>query len=507
MSKPAARLAQLGWLTIVWGLPWSHGAMTVGTLLVGVTVVWQGLVASRGPRPTDAFWRHAKWPLALVCWFVWTMASAGWSLDPARSWKMVSIEAALGMLVLSWWACPPSNLTGIRRAVGWSAVAACLLCVIQGGIQWYNDAPEVEWTPYTSHIRLSLLAGLGLGWAIVEKRRLLAWTLGIAWAAFAWCTGALTAAVLLPLTFLWGMWSTLPVRPRKWFAGSAVMGLVAAVGSLLIWLQPVPLPNELPERTPWGNLYVHQPELTLSEGGHRVFVLSCPMEWDSAWEQVSDVSLDTPQRGGHALRQCMLRYITSLGLPKDGATIASLSPEDVRAIERGNTNCHPAQGLTQRMRSVRFGYETWRDFKNPTGSSIWQRWEHWQAAVLTWQSAPWIGHGLGGLFEPMQQAYVQMNSKLHPDFRHGAHNQHLTVASQSGLVGLTLWVAFLVLMARHVFRNNQWPLHAWGFVVFFLSTCYEDTLETQAGLLVAALALGSTASLSTKDSPAGSDQG
>ena len=82
-----------------------------------------------------------------------------------------------------------------------------------------------------------------------------------------------------------------------------------------------------------------------------MFVLSCPMEWDSAWKQVSDVSLDTPQRRGHALRQCMLRYITSLGLPKDGATIASLSPEDVRAIEEGNTNCHPMhmQGLFPRV--------------------------------------------------------------------------------------------------------------------------------------------------------------
>jgi len=305
--------------------------------------------------------------------------------------------------------------------------------------------------------------------------------------------------MLLPLTCLWGMWSILPDWPRRWFAGIAVAGSFAAVCALVVWLQPVPLPDELPANTPWGNPYVHQSELTLSEGGHRVFVLSCPLEWDSAWKQVSDVSLDTPQRDGHALRQCMIRYITSLGLPKDGATIASLSPKDVRAIEQGKTNCNPAQGLMQRMRSVRFGYETWRDFNNPTGSSIWQRWEHWQAAVLTWRQAPWIGHGLGGLFQPMQQSYVQMNSKLHPDFRYGAHNQHLTVASQSGVVGLILWVAFLFLMARHLLREPQWPLLAWGFVVFLLSTCYEDTLETQAGLLVTALALGSTASLSKED--------
>ena len=507
MNSVSTHLTKWGWLAIVWGLPWSHAAMSVGTALVLAAFIWQGLFDTKGLREMASSWRRAQWPLALVCWFAWTVASAGWSLDGERAWKMASIEGPLLWLILSWFAGPSSNLDGIRRAAGWSATVACVLCLIQGGIQWFNHADEVEWTPYTSHIRLSLLAGLGLGWAMVDRQRHLAWILGIAWAGFAFCTGALTAAILLPLTCLWGIWSMLPARQRTWFAGGAFASLIVAVGSVMIWLQPVPLPDELPAKTPWGNPYMHQPELTLSEGRHRVYMLSCPMEWDSAWKLVSDVPLDDPQSGGHVLRQCMPRYITSMGLPKDGFTIANLSREDVRAIEQGNTNRNPVHGLMQRMRSVRFGYEMWRDFNNPTGSSIWQRWEHWQAAVLTWRQAPWIGHGLGGVVEPMHQSYARMNSKLHPNFRHGAHNQHLTVASQSGVVGLILWVTFLFMLARHVFRDNHWPLLAWGFTVFMLSTCYEDTLETQAGLLVAALALGSTASLPTEDLTAPSAKG
>lgn len=434
--------------------------------------------------------RRHPWIVALILWWIWTGCSLFWSEDMAKGMDMLPVLSTLPLLALAWlFQDDPPTATWLNW-IGWSATTAFAVCLVNGAYQGLEGAAEIDWAPWTSHIRLSFLAALGLGWALVRGQWFLASALSASWLAFGLFSGSLTAVAMLPLGLVFGTWSLLPSNRRLAFVGSLVLLTAALVAGAIIGLKPVPLDaDNLPRLTPWGNPYNHQPERSLSVNGHRLHAFSCPAEWDSAWAMVSEISLSQPNPRGHALRNNMQRYLTSLGLPKDGATIASLSPWHVQAIERGDNHHVPASGLVKRWRDIRFGFETWKDTGNPTGSSIWQRWEHGKAALVAWRLAPWMGHGLGGQKQAMLQAYDAMESKLSENHRHGAHNQHFTLAIQSGVMGLILWILTWGSFARTIRQTTNWQLVAWGLTVFLICTTFEDALESQAGMLVSAMAV------------------
>ena len=65
--------------------------------------------------------------------------------------------------------------------------------------------------------------------------------------------------------------------------------------------------------------------------------------------------------------------------------------------------------------------------------------------------------------------------------------QHLTWAISGGILALLLWLAFWRGWWQQLGSQS---LHArWGGVVVLLSCCFEDTWETQAGIVVSFLAL------------------
>lgn len=490
MNSVSTHLTKWGWGAIIWGLPWSHGVMSAGTAMVLMAAVMRGWRRDDIRAEASERIRRHPWIVALILWWIWTGCSLFWSEDMAKGMDMLPVLSTLPLLALAWlFQDDPPTATWLNWT-GWSATTAFAVCLVNGAYQGLEGAAEIDWAPWTSHIRLSFLAALGLGWALVRGQWFLASALSASWLAFGLFSGSLTAVAMLPLGLVFGTWSLLPSNRRLAFVGSLVLLTAALVAGAIIGLKPVPLDaDNLPRLTPWGNPYNHQPERSLSVNGHRLHAFSCPAEWDSAWAMVSEISLSQPNPRGHALRNNMQRYLTSLGLPKDGATIASLSPWHVQAIERGDNHHVPASGLVKRWRDIRFGFETWKDTGNPTGSSIWQRWEHGKAALVAWRLAPWMGHGLGGQKQAMLQAYDAMESKLSENHRHGAHNQHFTLAIQSGVMGLILWILTWGSFARTIRQTTNWQLVAWGLTVFLICTTFEDALESQAGMLVSAMAV------------------
>ena len=464
--------------------------MSAGTVMVLVAAVMRGWRLDNIRAEASGRIRQHPWIVALILWWIWTGCSLIWSEDMAKGIEMLPVLSTFPLLALAWLFQDDTPTATWLNWTGWSATTAFVVCLVSGAFQGVGGAAEIDWAPWTSHIRLSFLAALGLGWALVRGQWILVSALSASWLAYGLFSGSLTAVAMLPLGLLFGASSLLPSNKRFVFVGSLALLTGALVVGAIIGLRPVPIDTDnLPQLTPWGNPYIHQPERSLSVNGHRLYDFSCPAEWDSAWAMVSDVPLSQPNPRGHALRNNMQRYLTSLGLPKDGATIASLSPWQVQAIERGENHHVPTSGLVKRLRDIRFGYEMWKDTGNPTGSSIWQRLEHGKAALVAWKLAPWLGHGLGGQKQAMLQAYTGMGSKLSENHRHGAHNQHFTVAVQSGALGLILWVLAWASLARAIRQTKHWHLVAWGLTVFLICTTFEDALETQAGMLVSAMAV------------------
>lgn len=75
----------------------------------------------------------------------------------------------------------------------------------------------------------------------------------------------------------------------------------------------------------------------------------------------------------------------------------------------------------------------------------------WSVAWNEWKAAPWLGHGFGR--EIRASAFLPETAQIlgHPPVRHG-HNLLLNIALQLGVVGVGLFVAVLVLLAREYAR-------------------------------------------------------
>jgi hypothetical protein len=102
------------------------------------------------------------------------------------------------------------------------------------------------------------------------------------------------------------------------------------------------------------------------------------------------------------------------------------------------------------------------------------------------RSLPWsaqlIGAGTGSGEEILKKAYAREQPGWPPNMRHRPHNQWLTLWLEQGWVGLLLLIAAgWAVLTR--------PRGVPGLIVLWLSFCFEDTLETQAGVTLALWAL------------------
>ena len=297
--------------------------MTLGTVwvtLCALLVLKQRRTPSKSSGPLI-------WLLGL---FAWGWLSLLWSDNLDWGLQLASIQVTLLTLAFSWHVVPRPDLTA--KWVFQSAALAMAGVLAWGA--WRVGQGEVlagrDWTPWTSHIRLAMLAALGWVWGAQHQSKTSIVLFGALWAFFTAVTGSLTNALLWPLALIWVLWGRFsPSARRGLLAGSAAITLTLA-GGMALWLRPVPLPvprAELPAFTAQGHAYIHHPERVVSEGGHRLHLFLCPTEWEDAWSQISDLPLHEPNAAGFTVRDRLPRYLTSLGWPKDGEHILQLSPK------------------------------------------------------------------------------------------------------------------------------------------------------------------------------------
>lgn len=485
------RAARWGWFLLIWGAPWSHAAMSAGTAWVGVCAALSWMQGRRVQTTPSKNGLGSPW-FWLVALFSWQIVTLAWSENLDHGMHILSIQLALPVLAWAWLQvplfAPQTARTWVFRSAA-LALAGVLIWGVVQTLQGTNLAPR-DWTPWMSHIRLSMFAALAWAWGLAEQPRTQAMGFGMLWLAFAAVTGSFTSVLFLPLALIWGLSaSATPQVRRRWHMGGMALG-VAVCFAAAAWLQPVPLPfpaNDLPKTTSLGNRYEHQPDRVLSEGGHRIYLYICEEEWPEAWAQVSNRPLTQAGEKGFCNRDRLLRYLTSKGWPKDAEHILQLTPEDVNAIENGATHAEQAYGIAQRMRETRREWEMWRDGGSASGHALFQRFEHWNAGLQAFSLSPWFGHGAGDTGAAISASYDVLGTPLASQHRHRAHMQHLTWAISGGAIALLLWMAFLHGWWQKLGASSRFA--RWGGVVVLLSCCFEDTWETQAGMVVSFLAL------------------
>jgi hypothetical protein len=232
-----------------------------------------------------------------------------------------------------------------------------------------------------------------------------------------------------------------------------------------------------------GKSYYHDFESKFYENGYPVWAYIREDEMAAVWNQVSELDYYGTDYRGNPLKFTLVRYLTSMGLRKDGDAISRLSAVDVNAIEQGIANIIYTQHgpLFNRLHQVMWEINNFRSGGNPSGHSVMQRLEYWKTAWHIVKRNPVAGVGTGDVPNEFKWQYEKDESILDPKWRLRTHNQYLSIAVAFGFTGLAwfLWVGFYLVRLGFRNRNALFLLFIWTTMISMIS---EDTLETQAGI-------------------------
>jgi hypothetical protein len=251
--------------------------------------------------------------------------------------------------------------------------------------------------------------------------------------------------------------------------------------------------KNLPEFSENGEKYFNDTTSLWFENGHHVLSLIAGNELEKAWNKRSEIDFREKLDTGYDLKGILLRYMTSKGLTKDKAGMASMSDQDIKNVEQSMSSIRHTYGTFESrlagLRNEVFHYSIGGD---PDGNSLLQRFEHWKTGKLIIKNNWLIGVGTGDLQEEFNQAYILSNSQLDEVHWNRAHNQFMTFWISFGIFGFVVFTGFwLWFLWRNIKLNNLigicFTLIAIGS---FLS---EDTIETQQGVTYIAFFLGISA--------------
>ncbi len=235
-----------------------------------------------------------------------------------------------------------------------------------------------------------------------------------------------------------------------------------------------------------GNPYWSDTSNTIFENGHPVAVNIQIQELEEEWVKRSNVSLDSAARNGQINLWNLIRYMASKGLVKDAEGVAQLSNQDIRNIEKGYVSyLQDNRSFKSRLQSL--ADEMSYQGSDPNGYTFLQRMEYWKAGLSISKENALIGVGAGDARSAFNKYYDKTHSKLTQENRRQSHQQFLSVMVSYGLIGLALFLLFLIYTFREVPTTFYTYLILLILVVSFLN---EDTLETQTGASLVAFFVG-----------------
>lgn len=422
-----------------------------------------------------------------------------------------SLRLRLPLLVIPFviFTAPAITLRELRVVLG-SFIAGVTLSSFAGVFLFYRNDDLLlntrELSPFISHIRLSLMICLALviladslaeriitGRAIKVGLFILSGWL----VAYMVIMSSLTGLALLMILMVSGL-IIYVIRSGKLFlrigalAVTILMVTLPAVYVSAVVLDYLTMKEQaLPdynEKTPSGRDYTHHTGLYGRENGYYTWNYICEEELAEGWNSISNIPYNGLDSLGHDIRFTLIRYLTSIGLRKDSAGVASLSEEDVRLIEQGyaNRNYLDGSGLHDRIYEIVWQIDHYAGGGNPQGHSVTQRLSFLSNGWRVFMRTPLFGTGTGDYNSEVARQYERDQTELDPEFRRLPHNQYLTSLGTFGLTGATLFWLFMLLPAviSGSFRKR---LFLFFFLIMFLSMLTEDTLETHTGVTFFAL--------------------
>jgi hypothetical protein len=235
-----------------------------------------------------------------------------------------------------------------------------------------------------------------------------------------------------------------------------------------------------------GEEYWHDTKDFQTENGIYIRRYIAWKELERAWGRKSDLAFYGNDRKGQYLSKTLCRYLSSKGLKKDSLGFSQLSDQEIEAIENGIANVYYLKNnaLKRRVYETFYELQQYKITGMANGFSLAMRFEFWKTAWQIITKNTWLGVGTGDIKEAFIEQYEADQSLLQEKYRRRAHNQYITFWATFGLLGLSLFLAYL-LLPFHLTRPQA--IYLAFFLIATLSFVTEDTLETQAGVTFFAL--------------------
>ncbi len=466
-------------------LAWSPFGTSLGMGLIAIS--WLiSLFTRQLITPTNKFLLAS-----MVGLFAWHIMGLLWTDNIPEGLATLQIKLPLLIVPISLLTVKWNSKLWVERILQAFVISVFLAASAGLLIGFYKTLSGVslqpsQWSPFISHIRMGILLALGWCGLLVyksEKHRFLVFIYAFVAGLYVWQTQSVTGAGMLLIT-------TVLSLQNQWRFSVVTMSFVA--GFWLIWtIIPGPPLTSLPSHTKWGAPYTHHMNRVLEENGNKVWSYLAWDEMRPEWNSKSKYDFDSKDLKGQDIKYTLMRYLTSMGVPKDGLAVKNLRLKDVIAIESGNTSINQkrSSGLALRFDELRFEVGNFIDGGNPSGNSVTQRWEYFKVGLYIAKSNLLLGVGTGDLPDAFHIAYEELDTRLSPQFRHRTHNQFLAWLIAGGVVALLLFVlTFIFSWQKEVStKTNRIGRIAWWVVV--ISCLSEDTFETQAGITFAVFAI------------------
>ena len=498
------------WLLMTWmiaivvGLSLSPVLMSVGTM--GITLQWLIDIGRKKIKPWAfiTFSATRNWVILYLLLMIAMLWSTNWNFG------FNDLRIKLPLLLLS--VTLPAYLTELkkekRRIVEWSFILGILISAVVSILLVHNAMPLAHWvvskklspsqireySVFTSHVRMGLFSALGIAllwsypfhqlWKTITR-------FGLSFFLIYYLV-LIESATGLFLVGIAGLFFIVryfklrfSYRYKLWTISS--LGLLMFVGLAYI----IQLfhsynsikPNQVAlEKTAQGNNYTSLLDHGQIENGYLVHLNICEKELIQSWNDRSDMDYNQKDLSGGDIHQTLIRYISSMGKPKDEQTVQSLTNQQVKEIEMGIPNCQYSEmnGLERRLDKLFFEYQMIRLGDAPNGYSLFQRFIYWQNALQLIGENWVLGTGTGDLNDVIKEGYARDNHGLLPQYQLRTHNQYFTIILTLGILGMFYCFVFLYNIIKAAKRCS---LIASIFVMIILfSMVTEDTLETQAGI-------------------------
>ncbi|HAW50811.1 MAG TPA: hypothetical protein DCX54_00555 [Flavobacteriales bacterium] len=279
-------------------------------------------------------------------------------------------------------------------------------------------------------------------------------------------------------------------RLTKWifYGGSAVLIAMAIhVGGLILTFsaqnsyKPAKDLEFTSNHRPYQQLYKHDRRIWMKENGHLIYQNVCFEELESQWNSRSTKKINYANNEITATEIALIRYLASKGMTKDSASVATLTSDEIKAIERGilNADYIGAPGYKIRIHKIVWELDNYFSGGDFNGHSSAMRLEFWKTGWHIIQNNFWTGVGTGDQENAFLEQYEKDNSRLREDWRFRAHNQYISMTVAFGIFG---FLYFLSALFIPLYRNRKDLIYLGFMLITLLSMFTEDTLDTQIGV-------------------------